>query len=144
MKGVNPRLSTRGALAILAAATWLHADSKKAAEDQHIELLRGLSAEWATVKTQLPRTKKPLDFDSSGAWDKQKWEDIGREVGPAAKPGELIQVTHVSIEKDAIVLELTTARKLRDIGTTACRWDWEGKRGPSAIPPPTSPPTAHI
>lgn len=111
MKGVNPRLSTRGALAILAAATWLHADSKKAAEDQHIELLRGLSAEWATVKTQLPRTKKPLDFDSSGAWDKQKWEDIGREVGPAAKPGELIQVTHVSIEKDAIVLELNHGTK---------------------------------
>ena len=80
MFGVNPRLTARGALAVLAAATWLHADSKKAAEDQHIDLVRGLSFEWATVKTQLPHSKKPLDFDSTGTWDKQKWDDIEREV----------------------------------------------------------------
>src|SRR5258708_28517032 len=82
------------------------ADSKKSVEDQRIELVRGLTAEWATVKSYLPRAKKPLDFDSNGHWDKEKWVQIGNELGPAAKTGELIQVTHVSIEKDAIVLEL--------------------------------------
>ena len=101
-----PRLMLRGAVLTLAALAALRGDSKKSAEDQRIELLRGLTAEWATVKTYLPRSKKPLDFDSSGAWDKQKWQDIGKELGPAARTGELIQVTHVGIEKDAIVLEL--------------------------------------
>jgi hypothetical protein len=95
-----------GLIAALAGAGNLRADSKKAAEDQHIELLRGLSSEWATVKVYLPRSKKPLDYDASGNWDPVKWAEAGRELGPAAKIGEMIQVTHVSIEKDAIVLEL--------------------------------------
>jgi hypothetical protein len=100
-----------GLIAALAAAGSLRADSKKAAEDQHIELLRGLTAEWATVKTYLPRSKKPLDFDASGTWDPVKWAEAGRELGPAAKIGEMVQVTHVSIEKDAIVLELNHGTK---------------------------------
>jgi hypothetical protein len=100
-----------GLIAALAAAGSLRADSKKAAEDQHIELLRGLSAEWATVKVYLPRSKKPLDFDASGTWDQMKWAEAGRELGPAAKIGEMIQVTHVSIEKDAIMLELNHGTK---------------------------------
>ncbi|HEY7338906.1 MAG TPA: hypothetical protein VH639_28715 [Bryobacteraceae bacterium] len=111
MFGVSPRLIACGAIAGFAAAGWLHADSKKAAEDQHIELLRGLSAEWAKAKSILPRSKKPLEFNSSGAWDKQKWEDMTRELGVAAKPGELVQVTRVSIEKDAIELELNHGTK---------------------------------
>jgi hypothetical protein len=100
-----------GLIAALAAAGSLRADSKKAAEDQHIELLRGLSSEWATVKAYLPRSKKPLDFDASGTWDPQKWAEAGRELGPVGKIGDMIQVTHVSIEKDAIVLELNHGTK---------------------------------
>ena len=94
------------ALAAVASLAILRGDSKKLVEDQHIELVRGLTAEWATVKAYLPRAKKPLDFDSSGTWDKDKWQEIGRELGPSGKIGELIQITHVSIEKDAIILEL--------------------------------------
>jgi hypothetical protein len=101
-----PRLVLRSAVLTLAALAALRGDSKKSVEDQRIELLRGLTAEWATVKTYLPRSKKPLDFDSSGAWDQQKWQDIGKELGPVGRTGDLIQVTHVGIEKDAIVLEL--------------------------------------
>jgi hypothetical protein len=99
------------ALAAFLSLPSLRADSKKSAEDQHVELIRGLTAEWATVKAYLPRAKKPLDFDSSGAWDKDKWQDIGRELGPTGKIGDLIQITHVSIEKDAIVLELNHGTK---------------------------------
>lgn len=138
MFGVNPRLTARGALAVLAAATWLHADSKKAAEDQHIDLVRGLSFEWATVKTQLPHSKKPLDFDSTGTWDKQKWDDIEREVGPAAKPGELIQVTHVGIEKDAIVLELNHGTK------TQGHWYDRVQVGMGGQTRPVGDPTANV
>ena len=90
----------------------LRADSKKSKEDQRVELLRGLTAEYATVKAALPRSKKPLDFDAStGAWDKEKWEQADKELGPAGRIGDLIQVTHVGIDKDAIVLELNNGTK---------------------------------
>lgn len=99
-------------LIALLAATGLHADSKKSKEDQRVELLRGLTAEYATVKSFLPRSKKPLDFDASnGTWDKDKWEQAGRELGPAGRIGDLIQVTHVGIDKDAIILELNNGTK---------------------------------
>ena len=99
------------ATAALAALPMLRGDSKKLVEDQHIELVRGLTAEWATIKAYVPRAKKPLDFDSSGTWDKDKWQDLGRELGPVGKVGEMIQVTHVSIEKDTVVLELNHGTK---------------------------------
>lgn len=102
----------RTILVLLLAAAWLQADSKKSKDDQRIELLRGLTAEYATVKSALPRSKKPLDFDASNsAWDKAKWEQAGRELGPAARTGDLIQVTHVTIDKDAIILELNNGTK---------------------------------
>jgi hypothetical protein len=69
-------------------------------------LLRGLTSEYATVKTFLPRSKKPLPFESTGTWDKQKWEEMGRELGPAARVGDLVQITRISIEGDKILFEI--------------------------------------
>jgi hypothetical protein len=93
------------------AAAGLHADSKKLTEDQRIELLRGLSAEYATIKTLLPRSKKALEFNSDGSWDKAKWEAAAKELGPAGRVGDLIQITHVEIDKDRIVFELNNGAK---------------------------------
>ncbi|HLJ46694.1 MAG TPA: hypothetical protein VKU01_11835 [Bryobacteraceae bacterium] len=103
-------------LAVLSAgfsmvAPALFAGDAKLTEDDRIEILRGLLSEYATVKTYLPRSKKPLPFDSTGKWDKEEWQKIGREFGPAARVGDLIQVTHVSIENDKIVLELNGGMK---------------------------------
>jgi hypothetical protein len=100
------KLASYGAILAVAAVS-LHADSKKSAEDQRIELLRGLTAEYATVKTYLPRSKKPLEIDAAtGNYDKAEWQVVGRDYGPAARTGELIQVTKIEVEKDAIILEL--------------------------------------
>src|SRR5437870_1395299 len=88
----------------LLALSPLRADEKKSAVDQRIELMRGLTAEYATVKAALPRSRKPLDFDSTGVWDKAQWEKAGRELGPAARLGDLVQVTSIDIEKDAVIL----------------------------------------
>jgi hypothetical protein len=96
---------------LLAVCGTLRADSKKSAEDQRVELLRGLSSEYATVKTYLPRSRKALEFESNGTWDKQKWEMIGRELGPAARVGDLVQVTKVLIAKDSITLEINNGVK---------------------------------
>jgi hypothetical protein len=102
-------LATRsigGMAAVLLAAGFAWADSKKSEEDQRIELLRGLQSEYATVKSFLPRSRKALDFESDGSWDKQKWELAGREQGPAARVGDLIQITKVDIDKDSITLQI--------------------------------------
>ncbi|MBI5281509.1 MAG: hypothetical protein HY858_07495 [Candidatus Solibacter usitatus] len=71
-----------------------------------MELIRGLSAEYATVKVFLPRSKKPLKFNSNGTWDKSGWRDIGDEYGPVARVGDLVQITKIDIEGDRIVLQI--------------------------------------
>jgi len=79
--------------------------------DERVELMRGLSFEYATVKEFLPRSKKPLAYESTGAYDKKKWEDMGKEMGPAARQGDLIQLTKVSLEDDKIVIEINGGLK---------------------------------
>ncbi len=69
-----------------------------------IELTRGLTAEYATVKQFLPRSKKALPFESNGKLDKDVWEEAAKEFGPAARVGDLVQVTRVIIENDKLVL----------------------------------------
>ena len=95
----------------LAAIVPLRADDKKSAVDQRIELMRGLTAEYATVKAPLPRSRKPLDFDSSGSWDKAQWDKAGKELGPAARLGDIVQVTSIDVEKEAIVLVINNGMK---------------------------------
>jgi hypothetical protein len=86
--------------------TPVYAVDKKLTEDDRVEILRGLSSEYATVKTILPRSRKPLPFDSTGTWDKQAWAEAGRQFGPAARVGDQVQITHVSIESDKILFEI--------------------------------------
>jgi hypothetical protein len=99
------------ALIFSLASGRLHADSKKLTDDQRIEILRGLSAEYAKIKVLLPRTKKALEITSEGKWDQAKWKEAQTEFGPAGRVGDLIQVTHLEIDKDRIVLELNGGMK---------------------------------
>jgi hypothetical protein len=87
------------------------ANDKKLTQEDRVEILRGLMAEYATVKSYLPRSKKPLAFHSNGTWDKQKWEEQGRELGPAARVGDLVQITRVTIEDDKVLLEINNGLK---------------------------------
>jgi hypothetical protein len=84
---------------------------QKLTEEERVEILRGVMSEYATVKAFLPRSKKPLPFDSTGAWDKDAWARAGQEFGPAARVGDLVQITHVDIENDKIVLEINNGMK---------------------------------
>jgi len=79
--------------------------------DERVELMRGLSFEYATVKDFLPRSKKPLEYESRGTFDKKAWEALGKEMGPAARLGDLVQITKVGIEEDKIVLEINGGLK---------------------------------
>ena len=97
-------------LFLLPCACWLltpvYSADKKLTEDDRIEILRGLMSEYATVKTILPRSKKPLPFDADGTWDKQTWAEAAKEFGPAARVGDQVQVTRLTIEGDKILLEI--------------------------------------
>jgi hypothetical protein len=73
-------------------------------EQDRIQLVRGLSAEYASVKQLLPRSKKGLPFEASGTYDKAVWEAAARKYGPAARVGDLVQVTRVIIDNDKLVL----------------------------------------
>lgn len=71
-----------------------------------VEIVRGLEAEYATAKVLIPRSKKALEFNSNGTYDKSAWTAVAKESGPAARTGDTIQITKISIETDRLVLEI--------------------------------------
>jgi hypothetical protein len=79
--------------------------------DQRVEIVRGMNAELAVAKIMLPRSKKPLEFRSTGQWDKAKWDEAAKTMGPAARAGDQVQITKVQIEDDRIVFELNGGAK---------------------------------
>ena len=81
------------------------AGNKLGMEDR-IELTRGLMAEYGTVKVLLPRSRKPLEFDAKTGYDKAQWAAIAKESGPAARTGDLVQITKIDLEDDKIVLQI--------------------------------------
>jgi hypothetical protein len=86
--------------------------------DDRVEIVRGLTAEYATLKAYLPRSKKPLEFESTGKYDPKEWEEIGKQLGPAARTGDAVQITKITLEHDKILLEInggiTSGRKWYD------------------------------
>jgi len=95
----------RALIALLLIAVPVLAEERLSFDDR-IEIVRGLTAEYATLKAYLPRSKKPLAFESNGTYDAKRWEEIGKDLGPAARTGDLIQITKVTIEGDKIALEI--------------------------------------
>ncbi len=81
--------------------------------EERTEIVRGLTAEFATVKVALPRSKKPLEVSAAGKHEKEKWADAMQENGPAARVGDLVQITKVDIEGDKILLEINYGMKGR-------------------------------
>ena len=98
-------------IAILTFAPGLLPAGNKLTWEDRVELTRGLTAEYATVKALLPRSHKPLEFDATGGYDKQQWTQIARESGPAARTGDLVQITKVDIDDDKLVLQINGGYK---------------------------------
>lgn len=90
----------------------------KLTEDDKIDILRGVLSEYATVKVLLPRSKKPLPFQSDGVWNKEIWDQSAREFGAAARVGDLVQITHLDIEDNKILIEINN-------GTRGQRGSWK-------------------
>ncbi len=100
---------------VVAATVWmaagLQADTKKLSQEQRREIVRGLTAEWATAKIVLPVSKKPLPFDSLGGWDEEAWMNENYRNGPAARPGDMVQITKVEVDEDKIKIEINDGSK---------------------------------
>jgi hypothetical protein len=79
--------------------------------EDKIELTRGLLAEYATAKVMLPRSKKPLEFDANGTWDKSEWAEVAKQTGAAARTGDTVQITKLNIDEDKLVLEINHGQK---------------------------------
>lgn len=106
---VSPRF-----LAAFLAISSLHGEANKLTFQDRVEIVRGMMAEFATAKILLPRSKKALPFQSSGRYDKEKWDDAAREFGPAARLGDQVQITKVTIEDKRIILEINHGMKGTD------------------------------
>lgn len=84
----------------------LCAESKVLTDTDKVEILRGLHSEYAKTKVYLPRSKKPLVFESTGKWDQAQWEGASKDLGPAARVGDQVQITGIRFEDEKIVLEI--------------------------------------
>lgn len=99
-------MRTVAAIALLSLLPGLALANDKITDEDRIEIVRGLMSEYATAKVLLPRSKKPLDFNSDGTFDKNEWTRIARTSPPAAQSGDEVQITKITFEPDRIVFEL--------------------------------------
>ncbi len=88
----------------------LHAGDKLTPEER-IEIIRGLNFEFATAKVLIPRSSKTLTFSSDGKFDKRGWEQLARDLGTAARPGDQVQITKLEIEGDQLLLQINGGAK---------------------------------
>jgi hypothetical protein len=106
----------------------------KLSVDERLEIERGLNAEFATMRVALPRSKKSLVVKSDGSFDGKAWDKAMQENGPAARLGDEVQITRITIESNKILLEING-------GTKAGHWydhvqvGMGGTMGPVATDP---------
>ncbi|MCC7497121.1 MAG: hypothetical protein IT160_06065 [Bryobacterales bacterium] len=105
------RLSIPAAAVILLLTAHALPAAEKLTDLEKVGIIRGLSYEYATAKVQLPRAKKPLPLSAQGVYDRQKWDGQMQEYGPAARVGDLVQVTKVTIGDTRLLLEINRGFK---------------------------------
>ncbi len=98
------RLMVCGAI----SASLLRADIPARARQ---ELVRELNAEYSTAKVIIPRSKKPLDILPDGTFDPEAWADAMMISGPAARLGDIVQITKVEFKGQRILLEINNGIK---------------------------------
>lgn len=105
------------ALLVLPAIPAFAGDEKKNTkkpalrEESRIWILRGLQAEFGTLRKQLPRGEDGLPLDHTGTIDNDELQRLVNNNGVAIKPGEVVQITGVQFKKDSIIFEINGGGK---------------------------------
>ncbi len=94
------------AIAVLSLVPAAFSAAGKLTTQERLELTRGLMAEYGKAKVMVPRSRRALEFDAVKGFDKARWEQIAKQSGPAARAGELVQITKMDIEDDRIEFQL--------------------------------------
>ncbi len=80
--------------------------TERLTQHQRQELTRELAAEYGTAKVLLPRSKKPLMVRASGQFDRFQWSEAMMKFGPAARVGDLVQITAITFESKRVVFTI--------------------------------------
>jgi len=100
------------ALLLLACFAPVRASEPKLSDDERVEILRGLDAEYAKAKVIIPRSARGLPVETDGKYDPAKWAEMGKgQSGPCARVGDMVQITHIHFEDDKIILEINGGQK---------------------------------
>ena len=86
---------------VLGGAATLHA---KIGVEQRARIVRQMTAEYGTAKIIIPRSKKALGISTKGRYDPDEWGDAMDKFGPAARLGDLVQITKIEFKKDRIIM----------------------------------------
>ena len=92
-------------IALVGALAPVGAEAKLTDEQKRV-LLRDLTAEYGSAKVIVPRSKKPLEITAQGEIDPQEWGEALREFGPAARLGDMVQITKVDFKGKKLELEI--------------------------------------
>jgi hypothetical protein len=92
-------------IVILSALSGLQAADKLTMQDR-IEITRGLVAEYGKAKVLVPRSKKNLEINADSTYNKEAWGAVAKDSGPAARVGDMVEITKVDIGADRLILQL--------------------------------------
>jgi hypothetical protein len=92
-------------LAGTASAGLVH-PADKLTEDEKIALVRDLSSEYAKSKATLPCSSSPLEYNADGTWNIKQWQAAQLAKGTAARAGDQIQITKVTLRGDSLLIEI--------------------------------------
>ena len=100
------------AIAFLVAAPAHSAPKYKLTPEERLNFVRGMSAEYATVKISLPKSKRALPVSDEGKpLGPSDWSKAEKERGLAARVGDLIQITRVEVNDENVTLEINGGLK---------------------------------
>jgi hypothetical protein len=112
--GLNAAIILSLALPVWAAASGAEASKQPLTTETRLEILRQIAYEYATTLQPLPasqKEKEALEVDSSGHINEEKLRQTLANRGVAVPPGEVVQITDLKFQKQAILLEINGGGK---------------------------------
>jgi len=73
--------------------------------------VRDLSSEYAKARATIPRSSSPLEYNADGTWNIKQWQSAQLAKGTACRAGDQIQITKITLEGDAMLIEINGGLK---------------------------------